>query len=96
MVCGGLSSKNDLIDERMALRRNASGGGSRPSVLALDGWGCESGTRSLDGGEPVRAAWGEVWISVGEVFSLLLLSGMEFAWEEWLGNDCWPMGSGRA
>lgn len=80
MVCGGLSSKNDLIDERIALRRNASGGGSRSSLLAPDGWGCEPGTRSLDGGEPVRAAWGEVRMSAGNVFSLLLLSGgMEFA-----------------
>lgn len=62
--------------ERMEFRSNARGGGRESAACCVEGWGCESGTRSLVGGELADAgAGGGVCGFSGAEFSLLLLSG---------------------
>lgn len=76
MVCGGFSTKKSWIAERIEPKRSARGGGKESFPCVAEDWGCESGTRSVDGEELAGASVrGGLWGAPGAVFSLLLLSG---------------------
>lgn len=79
MVCGGFDAKNVFNADLMESSNNISGGGRVSVEESTNDCGLESGTRSPDGGG-VAADAGIVdcegfSVSVGGVFSLLLLGG---------------------
>jgi hypothetical protein len=81
MVCGGFDAKNVFNVDLMESSNNISGGGRVSVEESTNDCGLESGTRSPDGGG-VAADAGIVdcegfSVSVGGVFSLLLLGGTE-------------------
>lgn len=76
IVWGGFSTKKSWIAERIEPKRSARGGGNESFPCGAEEWGCESGTRSVDGEELAgTSARGELWGAPGAAFSLLLLSG---------------------
>jgi hypothetical protein len=81
MVCGGFDAKNVFNVDLMESRSNTSGGGRVSAGESTTDCGLESGTRSSDG-DGVAADAGIVEcegfsVSVGGVFSWLLLGGTE-------------------
>lgn len=78
----------------MEFRSKARGGGRESSCGCVEGWGCESGTRSVAGEESAGAGTGGgVCGFAGAAFSLLLLSGgtvlVSVDWDGACEARCW-------